>query len=362
MKIVMMITGLGMGGAETQVCNLANSLANLNHDVTIISLVSIQDVFPNDRVKVVTLDMGKTPLGFVKAYLKCRGVIKKLKPDVIHSHMVHANIFARLLRLSIVFPRLICTAHNTNEGGRRRMLAYRLTDSLADITTNVSQEGVDAFVQAKAAKKDHIICMYNGIDTEKFVFSNEKRVSLRKQLQLNDDTPLLMAIGRLTFAKDYPNLLQAFSKLNAKFNARLAIIGDGPLKNELIKLSQDLGISERIYWLGIQQNIAEWLSACDTFVLSSEWEGFGLVVAEAMACGRVVVATDAGGVREVMGSSEFLVPVKDSDRLVQKISTALGLTPEQREIISVSNHAHVLSHFALPKITQRWLSLYEGKI
>ncbi|WP_312273479.1 glycosyltransferase [Pseudescherichia sp.] len=362
MKIVMMITGLGMGGAETQVCNLANSLANLDHDVTIVSLVNIQEVFPHDRVKVLTLNMEKTPSGFIKAYLKCRKIIKKLKPDVIHSHMVHANIFARLLRLSMVFPRLICTAHNTNEGGRGRMLAYRLTDSLADITTNVSQEGVDAFVQANAAKKERIICMYNGIDTEKFVFSSEKRVSIRYQLQLNDNTPLLMAIGRLTFAKDYPNLLQAFSMLNANLNAHLAIIGDGPLKNDLIKLSQELGVSERVHWLGIQKNIPEWLSACDIFVLSSEWEGFGLVVAEAMACGRVVVATDAGGVKEVMGSSEFLVPIKDSDRLMQKISTALGLSTNEREIISASNHAQVLSHFALPVITQRWLSLYEGKI
>ncbi|POU03329.1 glycosyl transferase [Escherichia sp. ESNIH1] len=361
MKIVMIITGLGMGGAETQVCNLANSLSDLNHSVTIISLVNIQEVFPNSRVKVLTLDMGKTIPGFIKAYLKCRKIIKELKPDVVHSHMVHANIFARLLRLSTSLPRLICTAHNTNEGGGMRMLAYRLTDSMADITTNVSQEGVEAFIQAGAVKRERIVCMYNGISTEKFAFSSEHRNNLRNYLQIEDDTPLLMAIGRLTFAKDYPNLLHAFSKLNVDFNAHLAVIGDGPLKHELIELSQELGISEKIHWLGIQKNVSEWLSACDTFVLSSEWEGFGLVVAEAMACGRVVVATDAGGVSEVMGPSDFLVPIKDSDGLLKKISAALNLSPEERATISANNRAQVLKHFALPVITQRWLSLYEGK-
>ncbi|ECC1659037.1 glycosyltransferase [Salmonella enterica subsp. salamae] len=362
MKIVMLITGLGMGGAETQVCNLANSLTDLNHEVTIISLVNIKEVLPNERVKVFTLNMGKTTFDFIKGYLKCRRILKRLNPDVIHSHMVHANIFARLLRLSMSFPRLICTAHNTNEGGKLRMLAYRLTDFIADITTNVSQEGVEAFVQAKAAKRGRIVCMYNGINTEKFVFSNKHRIRLRKFLQIDNDTPLLMAIGRLTVAKDYPNLLRAFSAIDPDFNAHLAIIGDGPLKEELVKLSKELGFSERIHWLGIQNNVSEWLSACDTFVLSSEWEGFGLVVAEAMACGRVVVATDAGGVSEVMGSYEFIVPTKDSWRLLQKINVALRLPSDARDAISVSNRAHVLEHFALPVITQQWLSLYKTKV
>lgn len=362
MKVVMLITGLAMGGAETQVCNLANSLSDLNHDVSIISLVNIQEVFPNNKVKVYSLDMKKTALGFLKAYFKCREIIKQLKPDVIHSHMIHANIFARLLRVTTNLPRLICTAHNTNEGGKIRMLAYRLTDALADKNTNVSQEGVDAFIKAKAVKTDRIICMYNGINTDAFSFSNEHRINLRNYLQIKPDTHLLMAIGRLTLAKDYPNLLHAFSNLHSLGEVQLAIIGDGPLKQDLITLAKKLGVSDRIHWLGIQKNISHWLSACDTFILSSEWEGFGLVVAEAMACGRVVVATDAGGVREVIGSPDFLVPTKNSELLLQKINYALSLPPEERAAISASNRARIMQHFSLPVITERWLSLYEGKI
>ncbi len=362
MKIVMIITGLGMGGAETQVCNLANAMADLNHDVTIISLANIQEVQPDEKVNVYTLNMGKTIPGFIKAYLQCRKLIKAIKPDVVHSHMVHANIFARLLRLTLPIPRLICTAHSTNEGGKARMLAYRLTDRLADISTNVSQKAADIFIQSKAARREGMIAVYNGIDTNRFAYSSDARIRLRNQLQIAEDTQLLITIGRLTPAKDYPNLLNAFAKIDPAHNAKLAIVGEGPLKSELQTLSHQLGISDRVYWLGMQQNVAEWLSAGDVFVLSSEWEGFGLVVAEAMACGRVVVATDAGGISEVMGSSEFLVPIKDPARLQQKINAALNLSPEEKANIAVSNRKHVVELFSLPVITQRWIAIYEDKL
>jgi len=362
MKIVMIITGLSMGGAETQVCNLANSLSNLNHDVSIISLSDSQGVLPNNSVKVFNINMEKTIPGFLKAYFKSRRIIKELKPDVVHSHMVHANIFARLLRIITPIPRLISTMHNTNEGGRIRMLAYRLTDRLADLSTNVSKEGVEAFIKLKAVNKNRIICMYNGIDTNKFAFSLTNRSRFRAALQIDDNTHLIMAIGRLTEAKDYPNLLKAFAKFDAAANVKLAIIGDGPLKDELVALAEKLGVNDNIYWLGIQDNVSEWLSACDTFVLSSEWEGFGLVVAEAMACGRVVVATDSGGVKEVMGATDFIVPVKDSDTLWQKIALSQKLSDEKKDWLFERNRTHIQENFSLKSITERWLSVYKNNL
>lgn len=348
-----------MGGAETQVCNLANAMADLNHEVTIISLANILEVLPSEKVKVFTLNMDKTIPGFIKAYLQCRKMIKSIKPDVIHSHMVHANIFARLLRLTMPIQRLICTAHSTNEGGKARMLAYRLTDRLADMSTNVSQKAAEIFIQSKAAKRERMIAVYNGIDTDRFTFSSDARNRLRNQLHIAEDIPLLITIGRLTPAKDYPNLLNAFARINPAHNAKLAIVGEGPLKSELQTLSQKLGIADRVYWLGMQKNVAEWLSAGDIFVLSSEWEGFGLVVAEAMACGRVVVATDAGGISEVMGSSDFLVPIKDPVHLQEKVNAVLSMTPEEKANIAISNRKQVMKLFSLPVITQRWLAIYK---
>ncbi|MGL5947829.1 MAG: glycosyltransferase [Aeromonas sp.] len=118
MKILLIITGLGMGGAERQVCDLADQFAAKGHEVLLISMTGETVNRPlSAKIEVVELRMAKTPLGFIKAYSKTRNLIKKFKPDVVHSHMVHANLFSRLLRLTTRFKKLICTAHSSNEGG-----------------------------------------------------------------------------------------------------------------------------------------------------------------------------------------------------------------------------------------------------
>ncbi len=90
--------------------------------------------------------------------LKLKALVTKFQPDVIHSHMIHTNLLAAaLVRLTIKIPRLVCTAHNTNEGGRLRMLAYRITDGLADISTNVSQAATDKFLELGAVATGRMI-------------------------------------------------------------------------------------------------------------------------------------------------------------------------------------------------------------
>jgi len=166
MKIALLITGLGIGGAEKQVCDLADRFAMQNHEVLILYLFGNAILTPKDStISVVGFKMKKTPLSFITTYLSTRKVLQKFKPDIVHSHMVHANFMARLIRLTLKMPRLICTAHNTNEGGRIRMWFYRITDPLCELSTNVSQEAVDVFVAKKAVPKNKMITVYNGIDT-----------------------------------------------------------------------------------------------------------------------------------------------------------------------------------------------------
>lgn len=140
MKVLLVITGLGMGGAENQVANLADAFASRGHKVTLAYILEPTLVLPrSEQVKVVWLGGTKSTLGMVKAYANLAELIKQSKPDVLHSHMFHANILSRLARLVSKVPRLVCTAHSNNEGGKVRMLAYRMTDKLAHEFTNVSQ-------------------------------------------------------------------------------------------------------------------------------------------------------------------------------------------------------------------------------
>jgi len=361
MNITLIITGLCMGGAERQVCDLADGFSALGHQVMLISLTGDAVTRPCDtNVQVIELKMPKTPLGLLKAYSRARNLLRSFKPDIVHSHMVHANLFARLLRLSVRIPRLICTAHSKNEGGAARMLAYRLTDSLCDLTTNVSQEAVDAFIVKKAAPLGRVHAIHNGIDINKFIFSEAFRADKRNEIGLSSGTPLILAVGRLTKAKDYPNLLQAFSLLPSEYShVCLAIIGGGEEEETLKAMVVSLGLEERVTFLGLRRDVNHWMSAADLFVLSSAWEGFGLVVAEAMACERVVVATDCGGVKEVVGDAGFLVKPGVPQELSAALINALLLSSEEKLYLGNSARQRIVKHYSIKVICDNWISLYD---
>lgn len=363
MLITLIITGLGMGGAERQVCDLADQYVEKGHQVLLISMTGETVNRPlSANIDVKELNMAKTPLGFIKAYWQTCRLIKKFKPDVVHSHMVHANLFARLLRLSTIMPKLICTAHNTCEGGRGRMLAYRITDTLCDLSTNVSQEAVDAFIVQGAVPSKRMIAMPNGIDTVRFTFSPAIRATLRTRLMLEDDTPLILAVGRFNVQKDYPNLLIAFSQLPSNLNrAQLAIIGIGEEQGKIEMLAAQLGLTERVHFLGLQRNVQEWMSAADVYVMSSAWEGMPLVLLEAMACERVVVATDCGGVKEVLGECGILVSAKNASTLMLGLQQGLALSSDASKTQGQAARARVVENYSLEAQANKWLGLYQSR-
>jgi glycosyltransferase involved in cell wall biosynthesis len=364
MKILLVITGLGVGGAERLVTGLADYFAEVGHEVLLVRFQGDAELRPTDpRVHLENLQMRRSPLGVLAAMGRFRHVVRDFRPDVVNSHLVHANILTRLLRLVTPIPRLISSAHNINEGGRgpARMLAYRLTNWLADISTNVSNEAVEAFEKQRALRSGQMRAIYNGIDTQSFIFDEPARHSVRQELGVDASTPLLLAVGRLSEQKDYPNLLQAFAVLEAgSMPPRLVIVGNGPLRDDLVLLAESLGVTNRVTFLGVRHDVPALLSACDLFVLSSAWEGFGLVVAEAMACNRVVVATDCGGVKEVVGEIGYLAPPRDSAALAAALAFALLMSPEDRLRLGQSGRDRVIANFSLHTTAERYLTIYKG--
>lgn len=360
MKILFVITGLGVGGAEKVVTSLADKLVEKGHTVKIAYLTGPDLTLPsNPNIEVIPLNV-ISKISLPQAYFKLVRLIKNFKPDVVHSHMFHANIFSRLIRLNINIPVLVCTAHNTNEGGKIRMMAYRVTDRLANINTNVSKEAVDAFVVKGATPAGRMISVVNGIDTEKFYYDIVARDSMSIKSTIKQNK-LLLAVGRLESQKDYPNLLNAISLLkNDRQDFHLFIVGDGVLKDDLEILIDRLSISDCVSLLGIRQDIRELMSSTDAFVLSSAWEGFGLVVAEAMACERVVVATDSGGVKEVMGDAGFLVTTNNSQELAIALNKVLDMDKNELEEMGTKARRRIIKHYSLDAAVERWLSIYSS--
>lgn len=358
MKILYIITGLGMGGAEHVVVNLADALSARGHQVKIAYLTGEALVLPRSlEVEVISIGMSSAK-DILKAYVKLRALVKKMKPDVVHSHMYHSNLLARLLRLSINVPKLFCTSHSKEEGGQLRMLAYRFTDKLADISTNVSQEAVDSFIKRGIAKPNRMITVANGINTQQFYFDKEARTTKRNELNING-VKAILAVGRIHKAKDYPNLLNAIASLRiTRQDFIVFIVGDGPLKEEMTSLAESLGITDVVQFLGIRRDIPALMSAADIYVMSSAWEGLPMVILEAMACERVVVATDCGGVKEVVGSEGFLVESRNSELLAAELNNALNLSLAERSTLGSAARQRIIENYSLEANVEAYLELY----
>lgn len=364
MRILYVITGLGGGGAEKVVCDLADEMCALGHVVKIAYLKGEVIVFPkNKNIELINLGL-ESVVNTFGCFRNYRDLLISFTPDVVHSHMVHANIFTRISRKFYPIPKLICTAHSNNEGGRFRMLAYKYTHKLADVTTNVSKNASHSFEKLGAVPIGEITTVYNGIDLKKFEKFNSN-ISLKEELSIDVQTPIFLAVGRFHDAKDYPNLIRSFLYLKSnnifkEKNPKLLIAGDGEGRLEIEQLIQDLELETDIILLGRRDDIAALLNMADFFVLSSKYEGLPTVIIEAMACETYVIATDCGGSAEIMGDTGTLVPIQDSHTLSDAMVHVLTL--DNASIVSNNKKARqrVENLFSLTSSVNHWIEIYES--
>lgn len=359
MKILYVITGLGVGGAERQLVNLADSLSFKN-EIIIVSLTSTPIFLPeNPQIKVFNLSGEKHILSFFQLIFKFIRLIKFVEPDIIHAHMFHAIIISRIAQFFYTKSIHISSSHCINEMHDFRMLYYRITDSLTDWSTNVSQSAWMEYIQKRAWSKNKSSIVENGIDCERFHFKKKSRSSIRAKLNLNTKTKVILTVGRLVEEKDYHLMLKAFSELLViKNDVLLIIIGDGNLRSDLVNYSNHLNIKEKTLFLGSQTNISEWLSACDLFILTSKFEGFGLVVAEAMACERVVVAVKSGEVENIIGDYGFIENTRDSKKLASLLVEVLELNTSVLNEIGLKARKRIIELYSIEKISSKWLDIY----
>lgn len=364
MKVIYFISGLGIGGAERQLCDLADQLSRMGHEILIVSITGDTIFLPkNPAIKVVELRVRRPFfLNVIQSSIRINKLIRDFKPDIVHSHMFHAIIFLRLLRLFIPMPVLICTSHCLSEFSKWRMLAYRFTDRLCDFCTNVSEAAQIEFIRKGAWSTQKSTVIYNGIDINRFHFDQGARKQKRRELLVDDSIIIVLAVGRLVDEKDYPNLLRAFAScVSKRQNLILLIIGNGPLLSELKNLTGHLQITDKVIFLGESKDAALWMSAADIFVLSSIYEGFGLVVAEAMATGLSVISTDCGAAPTIMGNYGTIVPINNSKALTEAmLNTISGLLKHTRSDKIAEAREGIINHYSIDSVATKWVDLYES--
>ena len=211
--VAMLVTGLDYGGAERQVVELSARLADRGWRVGVVSMLpprAFVDDLEAVGVPVVSLGMVRG-IPDPRALARVASVLRRWRPLVLHSHMIHANLLGRLVRVVRRVPVQVSTAHNVDEGSRWRELAYRLTDPLCSLTTNVAKAAVDRYVRVGAVPAGRIEHVPNGVDTERFRPDPEARRRIRAEW--GDGAFWWLAVGRLEEQKDYPTLLRAFARV-----------------------------------------------------------------------------------------------------------------------------------------------------
>ena len=315
MKILHVITAIDRGGAENHLFELVKHQRASGMAVVVAYLRGHGYwVKPFRDLGVEVHHLGLRFYGDPVPLLRLRQIVRRSTFDLVHAHLPPAELYVRLALLGWPDLPLLITKHNEERfaPGPLQKVLGRWVGSRARKVIAISA-AVQRFMTGPAlgldARKFHTI--YYGLDAAPFAAVRPEEIAaVRKHWGLGDDALVIGFVGRLVEQKDIGTLLRgfaAFATRNTK--ARLVIVGLGPLETNLRQRADELGISGRVVWAGFREDIAAVMGAFDVFALTSIFEGLGLVLLEAMAARRPVIATRVGAIPEVVSEGEtgFLV-------------------------------------------------------
>lgn len=360
-RLHFVVTHLAYGGAETQVVELAAEMVRRGWGVRVTSLMSADGLTDRLDALGVPWDALNVPRGrwsprLVTGMLR---ILRAWRPDVLHTHTLPANFVGRVVKPLARVPVLVTSAHNHTEGGRARMLFYRLTDPVADLTTNCSEAAVERYIRIGASPAHRIRYVPNGIDTDRFAPDEARRAATRSALGLTPDTFAWLAVGRMEEQKDYPNLLAAAARALGP-DDRLLVVGDGVLRPEVERRLAAHGLGDRVRLLGIRTDIPDLMRAADAFVMGSAWEGLPITLLEASASALPIVATDVGGNDQIVRPGQgFLPPARDAQALADAMRRLRALDPAERGRMGERARAHVADTFGMRAVADRWEAIYD---
>ncbi len=370
MNIAFLSNTMGRGGAEMQIKDYAVRLVRRGHRVVVISMMPFEDFEPEllaAGVETATLDLGKGKAS-AAALTRLVTVLVRFRPDVVHAHMFSAILASRIARafleplrlLGFKRPVVIGTSHAPFERTSLRYVAYRLSDRLGDLWTNVSRAGIDKHERVRAVPKGAGVLTANGIDVERFRPDPATRETKRAELDLEPETFLWTTVGSFRDDhKDYPTLLRAAARLDRTRPWVIAIAGAGLLLEETQALARELGVADRIRFLGLRADVLQLLQASDAFVLASWSEAMPIVLLESGACALPAVVTNVGESAAIVAEGTgFVVPSKSPEALAEAMTRVLEMPRAHRIAMGDRAREHVTQQFAIDVIVRSWEERY----
>lgn len=336
-KIAFFMHNFNGGGAEKVTITLANNLANRGHIVSIIvkdNIGILKDTIES-KVEIENLDIqSKSKSKIIKniiniKYLK--QIIEEQRFDVMISVTSPMNLVAAISNaLSKNKIKLYATVHSMISKERKsfnivRHKLLKYFDKYITKTIVVSREAEQDYIETIGVDEKKTTTIYNPVVSNKLFDLQNKDIN-HKWLNSNREYKTILAVGRLTEAKNYEMLLRAISIVKQILDIRLIILGEGELEQHLKELSKKLEIDNIVDFYGFINNPYPYFKKCDLYTLTSNWEGLPSVLIEAMACGCNIVSTECpSGPKEILQNGKYgkLTPVNDVEKLAYAIREAL---------------------------------------
>jgi glycosyltransferase involved in cell wall biosynthesis len=364
-KILHVITTINKGGAENHLFSLAKQQAILGNKVTVAYLKG--DGYWQDSLSSCGVDVVSLKLKFYGdpfPIFALGKTIRDFKPDLIHAHMPPAELYVFFSLLIFSQDLIFFISKHNDEKFFNGPFAKFLSRLIANRSKNIIaiSEAVNIYFRKVFPSTVNIKTIHYGINPEEFLQSKKSDIRIfRHNLSLEPNVLVFCCIARLTKQKSIDILLKSFAKykFNNEYLSKLLIIGEGELKKNLQQLASKLNIIDNVIFLGFRDDIATAMSSIDVFVLTSRYEGFGLVLLEAMAASKPIVATSVSAIPEIvlnnktglLCTSGDVVSISDSFKKMENkvLRTKLGKAGRIR----------LKKEFSIEKMVQETSLFYE---
>lgn len=301
----------------------------------------------------------------IKAIYKVRKILKQIKPDIVYLHSSKAGAIGRIALAFNFRTKIFYNAHgwyfNAQISDKKKKI-FALIEKMLALKTNkiinISKSEYESALEYKIASERKMCVIENGIDFTKFKNNGKNREETRKKYNIKDNEILIGVVGRLSEQKDPMTMIRAFELVQKENkNTKLIYVGSGELEESVKQYAKEKEILHKVIITGWVNNVEKYIPAFDIAVLPSKWEGFGLVLIEYMACEKPIIASQVGGIKNIIRNEQngFLVETNNYAMLACKIIETIKNKSINKKFIN--ENKKVINKYGIENVIAKHLEI-----
>lgn len=369
MRVVHLIKAKQIGGAERHLLMLLPALIERGIDAHLLVLtepdIPMDDLFAEAEERGIPAEAisvhSKIDVVIIR---RIRAKLLDLQPDILHTHLIHADTFGLAAGKLARVPHIITSRHNDDDFRSKRVVKWASGIMWSGFKACIAiSDAIKRFViEVEKAPPEKVYVVKYGIEHQALSQADfdSARQKLLAELELDDDAQLLGMACRLVAQKGVSYALEAIRDIHGEYpNAHLVIAGDGDLMHELKHVAAEYEISDNVHFLGWRTDVPQLMAGFDMFLMPSLWEGFGLVALEAMSKRRPVIASAVTALPEVVEDEQtgLLIPAEDSSALAEAIRTLLA-DRSLRVHMGMVGEDRVEQYFTVARMADETVTVY----